>query len=642
MSSTRLRLLAAASLAAVAFLLYVTTLLPGQDLGDTASFQTVTGRTVLTPREGYPLYYAVTNVFLHLLPGEPARACNLASAVEAALAVGLLVLVGAEVGGTVVAGLVAGLFLAGSYTFWSQAIIAEVYSLHLFLVGACVLALLAWHRRPTLSRLSLFFGIFAIGFGNHLSMVLLLPGFALFLLVAAPDGLRSMLRPRVVLLAVGIASLGALQYYWNFSALIAEPDHAGLVEMLKSFWFDVTKTDWRAVMVVGVPNSTIGDRFAMYWFDVGQQFGVAGVMAALIGLWAAWVRRWQIGLLLAVLWIVNWGFAFTYNVGDTHVFYLPSHWAIALAAGCGAGWLVERVDLAGAPPRGAGPRRAWQVPARVGAALVLLAYPAWRAYDTYPAMDRSRDWGPKQFYDGLVAGLDSNREILGADMNWQLHNGLDYYSKCTRPDLVMFDVPEIMLTFPFLVWHNQEMGRSVALTEGSAAMLRAAYGDLLPIERDPRAAQPTLAEKIAALPRGTSYVLGLIEGDPDTPVDQAELANAARALGLRPNDLPRARFAVLAGRIGEPPVAREAGERPFRLRTAMAGHRLDVRMECWLPADTIRRMGFGHVIVDRRHALTLDRGVSFVALNEDGTPRATGWLGGLFTPQTRFIIRPGK
>ena len=61
-----------------------------------------------------------------------------------------------------------------------------------------------------------------------------------------------------------------------------------------------------------------------------------------------------------------------------------------------------------------------------------------------------------------------------------------------------------------------------------------------------------------------------------------------------------------------------------------------------MPADTIRRMGFGHVIVNRHHELTLDRGVSFVALDASGHAALRAWAGGLLAPQPRFIVRPGN
>ncbi len=53
-------------------------------------------------------------------------------------------LAAAELSGSVAAAVAAALLFAGSYTFWSQAIIAEVYALHALLVSATLLLLLRW------------------------------------------------------------------------------------------------------------------------------------------------------------------------------------------------------------------------------------------------------------------------------------------------------------------------------------------------------------------------------------------------------------------------------------------------------------------------------------------------------------------
>ena len=79
-----MRIAAAVAAFVFALALYTSTLLPGQDLGDTASFQAAAGDSVLTPRDGYPLYFAVTGAFVRTLPLERAHAANLASAVLAA------------------------------------------------------------------------------------------------------------------------------------------------------------------------------------------------------------------------------------------------------------------------------------------------------------------------------------------------------------------------------------------------------------------------------------------------------------------------------------------------------------------------------------------------------------------------------
>ena len=62
-------------------------------------------------------------------------------------------------------------------------------------------------------------------------------------------------------------------------------------------------------------------------------------------------------------------------------------------------------------------------------------------------------------------------------------------------------------------------------------------------------------------------------------------------------------------------------------------------MESWLAADTIRRMGFGHVIAARHHTLIVERGVSFVAFDERGQPTRTAYAANIFAPQPRYLIR---
>ena len=126
----------------MALLLYTRTLLPGFDLGDSASFQADMSLTTLTPRQAYPLYLTIGRLAARVSGGDPARALNLMSAVFGALACGTTVWVGSLLTGSSLAGIFAGLLLASSYTFWSQAVVAEVYTLHVFLIALCCAALL--------------------------------------------------------------------------------------------------------------------------------------------------------------------------------------------------------------------------------------------------------------------------------------------------------------------------------------------------------------------------------------------------------------------------------------------------------------------------------------------------------------------
>ena len=633
MISKRL-LIAATAVAASAFALYHATLLPGLDFGDTGFFQTTVGVLSITPRNGYPLYFAIGNLFLWLTRMEAAHVMNLASAVEGAIACGVIVLAAAELSESSLAGFAAALLFAVSYTFWSQAVIAEVYSLHILFVALTLLLLLRWSARPTLARLALFFAVYALGFGNHLSMVLLLPGYTLFLLLAAPGGWRSMLRPRIVALALAMALAGSLQYVWNLRALWQWPnDPPGLVAALQTFWFDVTKSDWRDTLVMHVPGSMLRHRVEMYGFDLFQQFGWAMVLAPL-GFARLVAVNWRRAVLMLTLYLANVIFAFTYNVGDTHVFYLPSHLVVALLMAPGVVALgYVALGFVAASPR---VRRS-----AVGAACaVAIGYAAARAYRDYPALDRSGDHRPGEAMARMAAGLDDQHAILLADLNWQLIDGFAYFAKVTRPDIAFAWLSDVLVYAPALIRDNLAIGRDVVLTSRARAALARAYGPLLPTVSDPRADQYSISDLARDLPRGTRYVLCVLKPIAEYTIDRDDLASAVRALTGTTAVVPEGDYAALAGVTGQPPALIVGSEAPFRDTVWIEGMRVDVRMESWLEFDTIRRMGFGQIVAARRHTLIVERGVSFVAFDGNGRPLRAGYAANLFAPQPRYLVRP--
>jgi hypothetical protein len=626
------RTTAAIVVSAAAFALYHATLLPGLDFGDTGSFQATVGSAVITARDGYPLYFAIGQFFLWLTRAEPAHALNLASAAEGAVACGLVVLVAEELSGSLVAAIAAALVFAGSYTFWSQAIIAEVYALHIAFMAATLLLLLKWQRRPSTGRLAAFFALYALGFGNHLSMILLAPGYTMFLLSAAPRGWRSMFSPRIVGLATLCACLGAAQYVWNLQSIWSAPQPAhGVVDALARFWFDVTKSDWRETMVLNVPQSMLADHLRMYWFDLRQQFGPVLPVVAAIGL--GWLFRadWRRGALLSLLYIASALFAYGYNVGDTHVFYLPSHLCVALLMAPGVAALGSATARRGFDQRFA-----------AAAGVVIACYGAARIYRDYPALDRSDDRRPTALMTALAAGLDDRQAIFLTDMNWQLQNGLSYFGK-VHPALAYTRMPDVLLYAPVLVADNLAIGREVTATARAQQQAAAAYGPLLPAELDPRVPAVTLGDLVGGLPPGTRYALCVLKPTDEFTVDESELAGALRTLtGGSSHSMPAGEYAAVLGRTGEGPALTAGSNDPFRRTVILAGVPIEVRMESWLTADTIRRMGFGHIVAARQHTLIVERGVSFVAFDAAGRPIRSGYEDGIFAAQPRYLIKIGR
>ena len=623
-------------MAIVACACYDATLLPGLDFGDTASFQTGVGSFDLTPRQAYPLYYGLGNVFAWLDPGEPAHAMNIASAVYGALAAGVATWVAAELAGSVAGGVAAGLFLAFSYTFWTQAIIAEVYTLHLLIVGLCLASLLAWARKPALGRLAVFYAIFALGFGNHLSMVLLLPAFTIFILLNRTPGPDDPLQPKAIALALLIAALGALQYAWNFRGLwLASPPPSGVADAFGRFWFDVTKADWRETLVMTVSNLGLRNRPSMYWFDLHQQFGTIGIVLAAAGFGFIALRWPRAAILLLLSYLANVVFAWNYNVGDVHVFFLPSHYIVALCAGAGVAAIARVV----------------QPGLRAVAILFCLAYPLWRGYDTFPAVDRSWDERPARVVEQLTDPPDVSRggvlapnAIFGVDTNWQVENAVEYYMRRQRPDVPWFtsgDLPWLSAgnlserLERFVSTNLSQMHREILITPTLAATLRSLgyQGGFM---------DTGMPDPLSSLADGTPYALAILRPLPEYPIVPGELASEWSRLTGGAMTLPApASYTIVVGEVGRRPVFVESEDRPFRARTSLGSARFDIRMESWLPTDTIRRAGFGHVIVNRRHVLTLERGISLVTLDAANRPALVAYRSGIFAPIPRLLLALG-
>jgi hypothetical protein len=466
------RIAAAAIVATVAFWSYTQTLLPGVDLGDTGGFQAAVLWPQVSARQSYPLYYSLAKPFVAATGADPARALNLFSALCAAVAVGLLAYFVATVTRSVPAGVLAALLLAFSYSFWSQAIIAEVYALHLALLAACLIALHHYAAAPTLWRLGLFFALYAVSFGNHLSMILLLPPFAAYLLMVTPRP-ASLFRPAVIALALAAAIGGALQYWPNLMAVVFSPDAPrSWLDQIAAFWFDATKADWREEMVLGIAGGQTVDRLRMWWFDARQQFGIVGLALAVVGAARLWriCRVWALTIVAA--FAINTSFALTYNVGDSHVFFLPSHFLAALCAGAAV--------LAISPA--ARPRYASI--AHVALSVALVAYAGWRGWSTWPAVDRHDDRRGEALVSRLTLGVADPDAMLVSQMNWQLENVLLYMGRTSRPELTWTRLGDVLPYFPLLVDDQHGIARDVVLTESAAADVLAAYGPLLTMIED--------------------------------------------------------------------------------------------------------------------------------------------------------------
>ena len=355
-----------------ALAVYVRSLLPGIGYsGDTAKWQFL-GEVGGTPHPtGYPLYLIVNKAFVNLVPvGELAWRANLLSAVLGAGTVAALFLLlrALAVRRTVAAATAATFGL--TVTFWSQAVVAEVYTLHLLLLTVVALCLTRWLDGSSDRWLLAGLGLYCLSFGNHLGSVLALPG----VVYLVSRGWRRALRPRTLAATGLFALVGAAQYAYlvhmtNTGAYVEQPVH-GLGDVVEM----VTGGRFRSQMFAFTPGELVRDRLPMFGRFLRGELGVL-VVPALYGVWgglrsAGHPTRRAVAVHLLVLGLLAAGYALNFDVLDVFVFFLPCYLVLAVFLGMGAEALVGRLPA--------------RVPMRPFGAVALAAVPVIMGLVNYP------------------------------------------------------------------------------------------------------------------------------------------------------------------------------------------------------------------------------------------------------------------
>ncbi|MEK7216361.1 MAG: DUF2723 domain-containing protein, partial [Chloroflexota bacterium] len=300
--------------------------------------------TVVHPA-GSPVYVVVGHLFTLLPWGDAAYRLNLMSAVFATLTflvTGAIIHHLAEPTPTTArrTGAVLGaLAVAFSPVFWSQALIAEVYTLHMFLFALFCLLLLIWRGLPERawqrSALVCLMGlVLGLGLGNHVTFGVVIPSSLGFLVLMRWGGARFPLRHALFLLP-GLVGMGVGAYLllplWAQQTPWASPWDPTDFSRL---WDHVSGGPFKGLLL-SAPAWSI-PRMLAVGSMVLRQYGWLGFLVAIVGSWETARTDKPVlafGGLTAALTVL---FAVMYPVYDSEVYLLPFYWLLGVAFGVGA------------------------------------------------------------------------------------------------------------------------------------------------------------------------------------------------------------------------------------------------------------------------------------------------------------------
>lgn len=361
---------------------------------------------------GYPTYMMLTHLFTYLPFGDVAYRVNLASAVYGVMAGAAVYAAGLLLCRRVVAAAAGSLAFGFSGAFWSQAVIAEVYTLNAFFVALSLCLLLLWRERRD-DRLLLFVSLLAgLSLTHHLSSALLVPAGLLF--VALVDrGVFS--KMGFLLKGIGSFALGLLPLIYlpiraatNASLNEADPSTPGRFLNLVtggSFLAESSEAGRQCV-----PSSLALEgpaaKLAAFGREVLVQFPLAFLAIGAFGAVYLLFRDRAAAGLLGVFFLCSLfhGLAYLWlGIEDFSAFLIPALLAFALCVCVGLGLLLRSMEnLRDAPGR--------ILPGALSA--VFLALPLLGMLGAYDGVDRSDAYGGRRAVEAVARDAEQGATIL--------------------------------------------------------------------------------------------------------------------------------------------------------------------------------------------------------------------------------------
>jgi hypothetical protein len=286
---------------------------------------------------GYPTYILLGNLFQLIPLSTPVFRAALESLIPAALAAGLLstwvgYMIGSNSARVLVASTLTGITWGVTPLMFSQAAIVEVHGLQSLVVVVVLwwitlnLDLIQENRKKWLLGLSFLVGL---GFGNHLTILFMLPPvFLVLAYLVRHSGSWPMVLTQLTLMIAGML----VYLYLPIRAQAYPAINWGNPQTWAGFLWETSASPYRGLF--------LGAKVPILWERVRSisnlflgQFGALGLLAGSIGViqyslrvkWLRWILVW--------IFIASLAFTIVYNAKDSASYLIPSLMVLAIWIG---------------------------------------------------------------------------------------------------------------------------------------------------------------------------------------------------------------------------------------------------------------------------------------------------------------------
>ena len=448
---TRGDLWLSAAVGMVAFVAYALTLAEGLLRADMGEFQTLAATLGHAHPTGYPVYLLLAKASTAIPFGDIAYRVNLLSALMGAVAVALMVPLGKVLTGRRWVSAVGALALAFSPAFWSQAIIAEVYTTGAVCMLGILLALAIWQVNGRLRWLFVAGCLGGMVLGVHTTVAFMAFGAVVFV----------WLKPERRAVHAAVATLGAVAGVAVFLIAFAIVDRADspcgyfhtVLEPSRSEWnlapedtdgffervrLSLSAPQFQGMLFSQTPSQTSAKTIE-YLENLSREFPPLWLVAAALGCWHLNRRNGRMMLLLGLTWFAHLFYELQFN-GIVWVMYISTYVLVALLGVVGLDWCISEIGKRVA-------RSPIALDRAVGAVGVFVV--AWPMFFASAWDDEGRRayWVPEE-----------ERDSVGVAYSAQFHDDVEWFIDGLEDDAVVFTGWCVL--YPYYYVAHVEKGRT--------------------------------------------------------------------------------------------------------------------------------------------------------------------------------------
>lgn len=218
------------------------------------------------------------------------------------------------------------LILAFSKTFWLQSTSVEVYSLHLLWMNLTIFFLIKSYFEKSSKNWFLAAFFLGMGFSNHLTSLLIIPGFA-FLFYKQNGFNKSSILLKLKMALIFLVTLIINYSYLPLRASANPKLNWGNPINFENFWRHFTGKQYQVWLFSSTDSAK--KQLAYFFENLPVEFAFIGLIIAVIGLLFAFKLHKTLAIFFLINFVFTVGYSINYDIADIDSYFLLANVSLA-------------------------------------------------------------------------------------------------------------------------------------------------------------------------------------------------------------------------------------------------------------------------------------------------------------------------